>query len=336
MRLLRGAFLSATLCLTFATGARAQASSTKGAQQVGENDVLRVTTSLVKIPVAVKDSHGRYVVDLRKDDFRVYEGSAERQIAYFGSVDEPVSVVLLIDVSCSIRKPEDTVAAAMAFVDQLRPTDSVLPVTFGSSIRLLLDKPTSDRAVLRESLQGLPDGKLVPCEGGTRLGDAVEFVLTSVLKESAGRRAVILLTDGRDSTMSKPGWGPRTFKEVSELGVPFYSIRLWGRLKPVFSGWAGDSSAENLKWKFSAADLDGYIDDLAKLSGGRYYPISTGESLRTYFEQIGEELRHQYVLAYYADNSKEKQERRKLKVRVNRQNVSVRARESYLYVPPGK
>lgn len=336
MRLLRGAFLSATLCLTCAVGARAQATPKKGAQQVGENDVLRVTTSLVKVPVAVKDSRGRYVVDLRKEDFRVYEGGAERQIAHFGDVDEPVSVVLLVDVSCSIRKPEDTVAAAMAFVDQLRPTDSVLPVTFGREIRVLLDQPTSDRAVLRESLRGLPDGKLVPCAGGTRLGDAVEFVLTSVLKESTGRRAVILLTDGRDSLLSKPGWRPRTFKEVSELGIPLYSIRLWGSDNPLFGGWPGDSLAEQAKARFDSADFDGYINDLAELSGGRYYPKSTGKSLRTYFEQIGDELRHQYVLAYYADTSKAKEERRKIKVRVTRQGVSVRARDSYLYVPPEK
>jgi VWFA-related protein len=306
----------------------------KGVEEVGENDVLSVTTSLVKVPVAVKDRSGRYIIALKQEDFKVYEDGHEQQIAHFGGVEEPVSVVLLMDVSCSIVKPEDTIKAALTFVDQLRPADSVLPVAFGSNIYALLTESTRDHALLRERILGLPDKKQTPCDNGTRLGDAVEFVINRVLKKGTGRRAVILLTDGRDSMLSKQGWGTRTLRAVSELGVPFYSIRLVGNVEPLFAGWPGQSEAEKAQARFSNADLNGYIDDLASLSGGRFYPAAQGEELKQDFEQIGEELRHQYLLGYYHHTSKVKSEPHKIKVRVNKQNVSIRARDSYLYVPP--
>ena len=312
-------------------------STEKTAQEVSEGDVVRVTTSLVKVPVAVRDRAGLYISDLEKEDFHVYESDGEKRIANFGGVEEPISIVLLIDVSCSIKKPQDTITAALAFVDSLRPADSLLPIAFGKQIYALLTESTRDHVLLRARILELPDGTKVPCDrGGTRLGDAVEFVIHHVLKNGKGRGAVLLLTDGRDSNMSKPGWMYRTLRDVSELGVPFYSIRLWGDDHWPFTGFPGDPPAGRAKLWFSAKDYIGYIDQLARLSGGRSYPSATGETLKKYFYEIGEELRHQYVLAYYAQPSKDKRERRKIKVRVDRPNVSIRARESYIYFPGQK
>jgi VWFA-related protein len=311
------------------------------AQEIDQNDVVRVTTSLVRVPVSVRDRDGRYIIDLKQEDFRIHENGAEQRIAYFGSVEEPVSVVLLIDVSCSIAKPEDTKAAALTFIDQLRPGDSLLPIAFGTNIYALLTKSTRDHALLQERILSLPDGKQTPCDNGTRLGDAIDFVIHRILKYGTGRRAVILLTDGRDSMLSRPGWLVRTLRDASQLGVPFYSIRLTKKLRagdfePPFTGFPNDPLAEQAKWVFFSRDVIGYIDDLASLSGGRSYPAATGDDLKKYFAQIGEELRHQYMLAYYPQTSKKVEERRKIKVRVNRQKVSVRARDSYIYIPTGK
>lgn len=347
MKIVQPLFLSTVICLISTPFAQAQARPKAGdasksapthsraeAQEVSADDVVKVTTSLVRVPVAVSDGDGGYVSDLRKEDFRLFEDGREQRVAHFGGIEEPVSVALLIDVSCSIKKPEDTINAALAFIDQLRPADSVLPIAFGRNIYALLTESTRDHALLRARLHELPDKERIPCDNGTRLGDAVEFVVKHVLKNGTGRRAVILLTDGRDSLLSKPGWGQRTLQEVSELGVPFYSVRLVGNNKPLFAGWPGDSEAEKAKQRFENLDIYSYIDDLAELTGGRAFPAAQGEELKNYFEQIGNELRHQYMLAYYPDKSSDKQERRKIKVRVSRQKVSVRARASYLYVPP--
>lgn len=71
------------------------ASPKKESQEVGENDVVRVTTSLVRVPVSVRDRDGRYVIDLKQEDFHVNEDGGEQRISYFGGVEEPISVVLL-------------------------------------------------------------------------------------------------------------------------------------------------------------------------------------------------------------------------------------------------
>jgi VWFA-related protein len=306
-------------------------------EAAAQDDVVKVTTSLVRVPVAVRDGAGRYVGDLRQEDFRLFEDGREQRIAHFNGIEEPISVVLLIDASCSIRKPEETISGALTFIDQLRPGDSALPIAFGKNIYTLLTESTRDHALLRARLRELPDNKRIPCDGGTRLGDAVEFVINHVLKNGTGRKAVVMLTDGRDSLLSKPGWGPRTLHSVSELGVPFYSIHLASYNRPLFRGWPGEPEAEKSKTLFSSIDLEQYIDELSDLSGGRGFPVAAnGEEFRSDFEQIGNELRHQYMLAYYPDKHGDKQERRKIKVRVNRGKLSVRARGSYLYIPPEK
>jgi Ca-activated chloride channel family protein len=301
--------------------------------EVGENDVLRITTSLVRVPVSVRDRRGRYINDLRKEDFRIYEEGTERQVALFGGVEEPVSVVLLIDVSCSVLEPRDTIKAALAFIDQLRPDDSVLPIAFGQNIYALLTESTRDRTILRERILGLPDGKQTPCDRATRLGDAVEFVIDRVLSQGTGRRAVILLSDGGDSMISRQGWGTRTLRAVSELGVPFYSLRLETRWDQHCGGGVSKlQRPEDVVY----ADLGCYIDDLASLSGGRSFPARSGEDLKRFFVQVGEELRHQYMLAYYPDSSKEKSGQHKIKVRVDKKDLRVWARPSYTYVPPAR
>lgn len=322
------------VCFQISLSQQLPSKAQRARPETTQDDVVKVTTSLIKVPVAVRDREGRYVIDLKREDFKVYENGAEQQIAHFGGVEEPISIVLLMDISCSIKEPRDTITAALTFIDSLRTHDSVLPIAFGKQIYALLTESTRDHALLRARILELPDGKQTPCDrGGTRLGDAVEFVIGHILENGTGRKAVIMLTDGRDSNISKPGWMFRTLRDASELGIPFYSIRLWGDDRWPFSGFPNTPPAERAKLWFDAKDFVGYIDELARLSGGRSYPAATGETLKRYFSEIGEELRHQYMLAYYARPAKEKQERRKIKVRVNRQNVSVRARDSYIYIP---
>jgi Ca-activated chloride channel homolog len=347
MRLLKGLFLPALICTALIATAKAQkvppvndrqekpptASGEIKVREVGENDVVRITTSLVRVPVSVRDRQGRYINDLQKEDFKIYENGTEQQIALFGGVEEPVSVVLLIDVSCSILEPRDTIKAALAFIDQLRPADSVLPIAFGQNIYALLTESTRDRAILRERILGLPDGKQTPCDRATRLGDAVEFVINHILRNGTGRRAVLLLSDGSDSMISKQGWGTRTLRAVSELGVPFYSIRLETRWDQHCGGGVSKlQRPEDVVY----SDLACYVNDLASLSGGRSFPARSGEDLKSFFMQIGEELRHQYMLAYYPASSEEKVGQRKIKVRVNKKDLSVRARQSYTYIPPAR
>src|SRR5882724_3819255 len=100
-------------------------------EEVGEGEVLRISSNLVSVPVSVINRQGQYVVDLQQKDFRVYEDGKEQTIVHFSNVDQPFSVVLLIDTSGSTAPFIDQIkASAKAFVDQIRPADTIRPIYF--------------------------------------------------------------------------------------------------------------------------------------------------------------------------------------------------------------
>jgi hypothetical protein len=110
-----------------------------------EGDVIRFDTALVTVPVTVLDRNGRYVPQLRREDFRLYENGEEQKIAYFATTDSPFSVVLLIDTSGSTQfRLDDIQNAAINFVDKLKPSDSVMVMSFDDGIKVEC-KATTDR-----------------------------------------------------------------------------------------------------------------------------------------------------------------------------------------------
>ena len=167
------------------------------AEEVGEDEVVRVSTALVTIPVSVLDRDGRFIPNLRKEDFRIFEDGSEQEVAYFATVEQPFTVALVIDTSNSTRfKLEDVQDAAIAFLDQLRPEDKALIVSFNDEIRVL-SEVTSDRRQLREAIRRTRWG------GGTKLYDAVDMVIKQRLENIKGRKAVVLFTDGVDTTSKR-------------------------------------------------------------------------------------------------------------------------------------
>ncbi|MDQ3819934.1 MAG: VWA domain-containing protein, partial [Acidobacteriota bacterium] len=111
------------------------ANSRSGPEEVGEGDVVRVNTTLVSVPVSVLDRNGRFVPDLRREDFQLFENGEEQSIAYFEETDKPFTVALMLDTSGSTSfKLEEIKEAAISFARQLRPQDRVLVVTFNDQI----------------------------------------------------------------------------------------------------------------------------------------------------------------------------------------------------------
>ena len=133
--------------------------------------MIRVDTTLVTIPVSVMDREGRYIPNLNKDDFRLWEDGVEQKIGFFQSVDKPFSVVLMIDTSGSTRfRLEEIQDAAITFVNQLRSDDRVMVISFDDKLHLLSDF-TSDRNQMRSAIQRTHPG------AGTALYDAVDVVV---------------------------------------------------------------------------------------------------------------------------------------------------------------
>ncbi len=358
-----------------------QSTSSKdaGPEEVGAGDVVRVDTTLVSIPVSVMDRDGKYIPDLTKENFRVWEDGVEQRVAYFASTEKPFTVALVIDTSASTRfKLEEIQDAAIAFVNQLRPDDRVMVVSFDDKIHVWT-QPTNDRAALRNAILRTRIGS------GTKLYEAVDHVIHQDLSRIEGRKAIVLFTDGVDTT-SKHATYESTVRDAEEFDALIYTVEYntysdmgggWPGsggsrrgggggggypggngggggsvldvLGAIFGGgngggnyprgggggrrggggnWPGGGGSGNSQAEYERADQ--YLHDLARVSGARLYDAEQ-QNLDYAFRSVAEELRRQYSLGYYPKNSPHAGERRTVKVRVNRPELVVRTRDSYVF-----
>jgi VWFA-related protein len=329
---------------------------TAGAQEeVGEGEVVHVSTTLVTVPVSVLDRNGRYIADLSKEDFRLFENGVEQQVAYFAAVERPFTVVLMLDTSASTWSKLGQIRdAAKAFVEQLRPEDQVMVVSFARGLTIKCEA-TTDRQKIRKAIEGTGRGL------STHLYDAMEKLMSKHLKGIQGRKAVVLFTDGVDASSHDATYesSVHTAEELDALIYPILydtydqksdhgnapSSRSSSGLPSIFRRiplplpipTQGSSTGGSGGTGSSRADYDRgerYLHDLADLTGGRVYEARRDLSyLRAAFSYIAEELRRQYSLGYYPRQMAQPGERRSIKVRVNRTDLAVRARDSYIYQP---
>jgi Ca-activated chloride channel family protein len=189
-----------------------------GPEEVDAGDIIKVNTTLVTIPVSVMDRDGRYVPNLRKEDFRLWEDGVEQEVAFFSSVDKPFSVVLMLDTSPSTQfRLEDIQDAAISFVNQLRADDKVMVVSFNDDINVLCDL-TTDRSKLERAIRRAHTGD------GTRLYDAIDMVINRQLSRIQGRKAIVLFTDGVDTTSRRASY-ESTVMDAQELDALIYPVQ---------------------------------------------------------------------------------------------------------------
>lgn len=293
--------------------------------EVGPEDVLRVNTTLVTLPALIIGRDGRFVPNLRREDFHVFEEGVEQNLAYFAPVDKPFTVALVIDTSHSMLfNLQDLQDAAGSFVDNMRPGDRALIVSFDNQIRVLAE-PTSDRAALRKAISQLRRG------GSTRLYDAIDFVIKQRMDQIAGRKALILFSDGGDnaSQTANPESNLRDAVRSDVLTYPIEFITYTGmngkpdlpkRTLPAGSG-------------FSLMDYlraDAFLHQLARETGVALYPAADIRELENAVASIVEELHNEYSLGYYPTALGQPGEVRRVEVGVNRPQLEVRARASYV------
>src|SRR5215203_4969946 len=189
-----------------------------GPEEVDAGDVIRVNTTLVTIPVSVMDRDGRYVPNLQKEEFRIWEDGVEQDVAFFQSVDKPFSVVLMLDTSPSTQFRLDEIQdAAISFVNQLRPDDKVMVVSFNDDIKVLSEF-TTDRGKLNKAIQRSKT------DDGTRLYDAVDMVINQQLSRVTGRKAIVLFTDGVDTTSRRADYQSNVM-DAQELDALIYPVQ---------------------------------------------------------------------------------------------------------------
>lgn len=298
-----------------------------------DSDVVKVETDLVTIPVSVYDRNGLYIPGLLAKDFKIYEDGKEQQIAYFGTSDKPFTVVLLLDTSPSTSyKIEEIRAAAKAFVDQLKPADQVLVISFDLGVHVH-GEMTSDRQAIYKSIDKANFG------GGTSLYDAVDVALRKQLAKIDGRKAIVLFTDGVDTSSRRTYDFTLDEAEESESLIfpiyynTFFDTQSGGGLGTINGGMIPKVNNSGVRGTSSEEYALGrhYLEDLAAYTGGRVFrPESTPGGLTAAFEGIAEELRRQYNIGYIPSDEGKAGQRKQIKVRVNRPNLVVRNRDSYI------
>jgi Ca-activated chloride channel homolog len=304
--------------------------------KAADDEVVRVETNLVTTPVSVLDRNGRFIPGLKKKDFKIFEDGVSQEITYFQSSELPFTVILLIDTSPSTRYHIDQIHfAALTFVNQLRPEDKVMVVAFDSRMRIL-SEATTERPSIFAAIYKSQFGS------GTSLYDAVDQVANLDLVSVPGRKAVVLFTDGVDTTSRRADYAS-SIASVEEVDALFYPIRYdtqrrngdSAQLNQVLQQYGvpanvianlgrGQSSQEYATGRT-------YLETLATNTGGRIFEADTIPNLEVAFAGVAEELRRQYSIGYYASEEGQVGDRKRIKVQVTRlPKAVIRSKTTYV------
>jgi VWFA-related protein len=292
-----------------------------------EDDPVKVETNLITIPVSVFDRNGLYIPNLAKENFKIFEDGVEHPIEFFATTENAFTVVLLLDTSPSTEfKIEEIQQAAIAFVNLLKPQDRVMVIEFDANVHVLTEA-TTDRNLIYRGIKKADFG------GGTSLYDAVDFTLRKRLSKIEGRKAIVLFTDGVDTTSTKVGYDS-SLREAEEADATIFPIyyntyldqnrQSGGIFSPFPTIIRGNTRQEYALGRQ-------YLKDLSESTGGRVFNADNSEGgLTRTFESIAEELRRQYSIGYIPENPGAPGQRKQIKVRVDRPNLIIRARDSYI------
>ena len=310
--------LQSSLLLTFVFAGLAYG------QEVGPDDVIRVKTTLVNSPVLVIGRDGKFVPNLGREDFQVFENGVKQEIAYFAPVDNPFTVALVIDTSRStVFNLQDIQHAALAFVDKMRPRDRAVVVSFSDDFKVVTEA-TSDRETLQRAIASIRPG------GGSRVYDAIDALIAE-LNRIEGRTAMILFSDGVDND-SRKATVESTIGKVERSDTLIYPVQFstYDRMKlraPAQRSLPVDGTG------FSEQDYlraGAYLRRLADTTSTGVYPASEISDLDRAISSIVDELHNEYSIGYYPRDAGKAGEQRRVEVRVNRPQLVVRARTGYV------
>ena len=346
---------------------------TQTGEEVGEGDIVRVETQLVSVPAVVTDGAGRPLAGLRAENFRIFEDGQLQSISNFATTEAPFEVALLLDTSGSTRADVALIRrAANAFIESLRPGDRVAIVSFNTlreendtlatvEVKTSL---TNDRNTLRRALES------VGASNGTPFYDALERIAQEVFREPPreevrGRRAIVALTDGVDSSSNaefadarsellKAGLTSyfiqvntedyvedRLMRDCNDFGTLRLSRTQLQRYRRIFvpRAPAGDYESfcqmgpfERMKVSRDLYNLARQeMADIAQSSGGKTFAAADLREARAAFAQVAGDIGTQYSLGYYPTNKARDGRFRAIRVELHgvTRGAQVRARPGY-------
>ena len=314
-------------------------------EEAGPDDVVKVKTNLVNVPVIVSDRNGRYISGLEAQSFTLYQDGIPQTISFFAAEEEPLNVALLLDTSKSTQRVLGKIKdAAKDFIKLLKPNDRAMIMSFDYQVNVI-SPLTADRKALEKAIKTVEIGETV----GTVMRDAVQDAVRRQFAGGKGRKAIILLTDGQDhgSYQSKSGLLNILEEADTMVYTVLYETKMDGGLRGilgrrgggVFGGRGGrfprgggnggpDPNVIRQRRQEMGADAAEYLAAMSELTAGRFYRKEVTDLKQT-FALIADELRQQYRLGYYPPNSGDDTQVHEIKVRVAMPEVAVRSRRTY-------
>jgi VWFA-related protein len=350
-------------------------STDKSSEDVDEGDVVRVETQLVTVPAVVTDRTGRPLAGLRAENFIVLEDGKPQRLTNFATTETPFEVALLLDTSGSTREELGLIRdAANVFINALRPGDRVGIVAFNNLHRTasvtatveVLTGLNSDRQALRAAIERLGTSNGTPFYDG--LGRVADQIFRDPPREEVrGRRAVVALTDGVDSSsdsgyddarakLARAGVASyfiqvstedyvedRLLKDCQDDGRLALSAKQLERFRRLFVPQAQKEDYQDFcrMGQFERMDISRQLynlarkemSEMARASGGKAFAATSVQEAGAAFAQVANEIGTQYSLGYYPANKIRDGRFRQITVEMRGvKDASVRAREGY-YAP---
>ncbi len=338
---------------------------------VDKEDIIRVDTQLVDVPLAVVSSNGTPLKGLKVTNFIVYEDGKSQEVVDFSTTSAPFEVALLLDTSGSARNDLKLIQrAAQDFISSLRPGDRVAVIAYKTNrttneafaVSEMLSPLTDDRQALSAAVEN------AKMSNGTPFYDSMLQVAEKVFSQSPaeefrGRRALVALTDGVDSTsaadfsMVKDELGKggvisyfikvdtQNFFEETLLGncesaIRFSTAQIRRYYRTLLTKGNTEKASnfcqlgdfERLAISKRLYDIaDAEMNELAKTSGGKVFPVGDLSEARNAFKSVANEIGTKYTLGYYPSNAKRDGTFRKIKVEPKGlpSGTQIRNREGY-------
>lgn len=337
-----------------------------------KDEPIKVDTQLIDVPLAVTSPAGVPLKGLKASNFVIYEDGKKQDVVDFAATTAPFEVALVLDTSGSARNDLLLIQRAAAdFIASLRPGDRVAVIAFNTgrkgsqatAVSEILTPLTDDRAKLKAAIEA------VTTSNGTPYYDSLQKVAEKIFAqkpadEFRGRRALVALTDGVDSSsdtdfsLVKDELGSagvisffirvdtQDFFEEALLGdcqaaMRFSSAQIRRYYRTISTNGKSMEKASSFcqlgdferlaisKRLYQLADME--MNELAKGSGGKVFPVGDLSEARGAFKSVADEIGTKYTLGYYPSNEKRDGTYRKIKVEVKGlpAGTVVRAREGY-------
>jgi Ca-activated chloride channel family protein len=277
---------------------------------IDDDEIVRVTSNLIVVPVSVTDGRGNPVLGLKTADFRLEEEGRIREIAAIGDPGQvPLDIAVLLDVSGSVnaRFEFEREAAARFLREVLRPGDRAAVLTIGEKPQLVQPLGAAEDAIARLR-------EVNATKGPTAFYDTVVDAVRHLMDKSptSRRRVLIVISDGQDNFSQKIREGVGSTYE-SQLASPLeLTIQLNERERSATQRaiqraeaafYSINPSASILHLDIPASRSQNGMERIAQATGGNFFLPTSEQELTTAFRQIASELRSQYLLQYYANDT---------------------------------